>query len=975
MKTIALKKLLTLALCMTVIVTAGAENLCELPSKTGKVTDPVRSLNGEWEFCLQNNQNDWSVPTLHWGKILVPGEAMMQGYEIEHDKWYAYRKRFNLPVEFLEHKTIIRFNGVYSHAIAFINGKFAGEHRGGFTAWEIEVDSLADKDAQIELVVAFRDELDEISWASGYAKHCIGGILRNVELIALPHTYISQLDVETNFDNAYKDSDTKITTTAKGNSAIEVTLTLKDASKKKIPLQNATFTLVPGVTQTHVFRVASPHHWTAETPYLYDLSITYSINGKEQQAVTKKVGFRSVERRGRQLLVNGKPVKLRGACRHDIHPTLGRSTNNEQDLQDVLLAKEANMNFIRTSHYPPTRNFLEYCDQYGIYVEDETAICFVNTWRSPQYVSTDNSKDNPAYTDRYMSQFREMIERDRNHPSVIIWSLGNESRWGTNFRAEYDYVRAADSSRPVIFSYPGTVSDGTEPYDIVSIHYPKPNGFRDEMGIVVNDYSYKDYPVLGDEWAHVPCYNIASLTSDPGVRDFWGLSIDQMWDQWYRSESGLGGAIWCLIDETFFLPDSAAGYGEWGIYDVWRRKKPEFFHTKKGYSPVRVLKTDFSGGSHMEPLDIPIWNRHDHISLGQMSATINGKKIKLPDVAPGKKGSVIVPAELVKGHDELDLIFYYGGFEIDHESIRLSAEPETIPVKRAALSLAENDNEILLTNGGELEIVWDKVSGLLLEAKMYGRVICGAGPYLTFVTEGAPIQVVNQSSGNQLNEQIYGWEKDSFSFNETNGGFRFRTSCKSGFYSIQYDIFISAMGVMKIDYTLLNNPNKANEAGILFNMPQSADCIVWNRNAQWSWYPEGHLGRAQGSAMKSLPESYASNYGVRPAHNWELDTKDFYLFGKKGLYPGTGAVTHDFRASRLNVNQYSLFDNRSGYGVTVDGYGHDAVRTEVDDQGNIKLKILNKITYSDINWGNIEYPQSVEIPYKGKATLIFSHNK
>jgi len=159
-----------------------------------------------------------------------------------------------------------------------------------------------------------------------------------------------------------------------------------------------------------------------------------------------------------------------------------------------------------TSHYPPTESFLEACDRIGIYVEEETAVCFVNqAWSIAA-----PSESNPDFTSRFVSQFAEMIERDRSHPCVIIWSLGNESHWGTNFEREREYVRAEDLSRPAIFSYPETVPARVDAYDLYSKHYPKFDG----------DLTSPDIPILNDECTHVACYNDDTLKRDPGVRDY-----------------------------------------------------------------------------------------------------------------------------------------------------------------------------------------------------------------------------------------------------------------------------------------------------------------------------------------------------------------------------------------------------------------------------------------------------------------------
>ena len=299
------------------------------------------------------------------------------------------------------------------------------------------------------------------------------------------------------------------------------------------------------------------------------------VRGATMERLEKRIGFRKVERRKNRLCVNGDAVKLRGVCRHDTNPLLGRVTTPEQDEKDAILLRDANVNFVRTSHYPPTETFLEACDHHGIYVEEESAVCFVHQEWS---VTGGGSESAPEFTSRYMNQFAEMIERDRSHPAVILWSLGNESAWGSNFQKEHDYAKEEDPSRPIIFSYPQSVPKGEDCYDVFSEHYPNFDA----------DLSSKDVPKLNDEYAHISCYNTDTLKRDPGVRDFYGLSLKRFWENCYTADGCLGGAIWAGFDEVFMLPGSPVGYGEWGIVDGWRRPKPEYWLAQKAYSPVRV---------------------------------------------------------------------------------------------------------------------------------------------------------------------------------------------------------------------------------------------------------------------------------------------------------------------------------------------------------------------------------------------------
>jgi len=474
------------------------------------------SLNGTWKFSMEPPAKFWSnqADPSSWPEIQVPGEALMQGYNIKKDLEYAYKRKVSIPRDFSRKKIILRFDGVYSYARVWVNGHYIRDHNGGFTSLDCDITGHVTPGQTAWITVGVTDRSDEISWGSEYAKHNIGGILRDVTLVALPEEYVTRFQVETDLDGSYTDAVLKVTTALAFSSTSRawVRLRLDDPHGNPVPLSPDSICLTPDDPEaTAALALPAPLKWDAEHPNLYTLYATVEAGGVVLETLSKKVGFREIERVGNKLLVNGLEVKLRGVNRHDVHPTRGRSLTAELNEQDVLLFREANVNFIRTSHYPPAASFLDACDRYGMYVEEESAVCFVQTHGNLP------TSERPEFTSNYLNQFSEMIERDRSHPCVIIWSLGNESVWGLNFKKEFDYVKSEDPGRPVIFSYPGNVPPGTRAYDIYSVHYID---FSDNMGAqsIV-------HPVLHDEYAHVACYNVWELRRDPGVRNFWGESI------------------------------------------------------------------------------------------------------------------------------------------------------------------------------------------------------------------------------------------------------------------------------------------------------------------------------------------------------------------------------------------------------------------------------------------------------------------
>lgn len=716
------------------------------------VETPAVLLSGTWQFRYS--------PDSKWDKIQVPGEPAMQGYAIEHDKPFTYRKSFTVPADYAGKHTILRFDGVYSHARLFVNGTFVREHHGGFTRWDTDVTPFVRPGKKNEIRLEVTDRLDDISYASGYAHHPSGGILRDVTLFALPETCLYDFYAETHLDAAYEDAVLKIGYSSPVVGGAEVAYTLADPSGRRYPLAQSRFPLKEGGNMNEL-PVKNPLKWDAEHPNLYTLTVTLSKDGKEIGRFDRRIGFRDVKIEKDRMLVNGMPVKLRGACRHDIHPTLGRTTTAELDSLDVILFKRSNMNFVRTSHYPPTERFLEYCDRYGIYVESETAVCFVDTYRQKNY-APGKTQDSAGFTPRYLSQCREMVKSFRSHPSILFWSIGNESVYGTNFQQCWDWVKATDKTRPVIFSYPGSVGEKEPVYDILSMHYQDVNGNLNQWNRSTRGFQGEGIPALFDEWAHPACYTYATLQEDPNIREFWGHSIERMWSGLFDAPGGLGGAIWGYVDETFMLPEpkvgtafwkefartakpedyqgKCVGYGEWGIVDVWRREKPEFWATKKAYSPVRLMTTEVASFLSGQRLLLPLYNRFDHTDLDEIKIryTYKGveKELPAPSIAPHQKGLLVIPAETWEEGELLSICFYTATGELlDAEQVSLGsdyhvrlADSEASPVN--GVLQVEETAGMMTIKGDGFEIPFSKETGMLSNATSKGQVIIEKGPFL-----------------------------------------------------------------------------------------------------------------------------------------------------------------------------------------------------------------------------------------------------
>lgn len=956
------------------------------------VETPAVLLSGTWQFRYS--------PDSKWDKIQVPGEPAMQGYAIEHDKPFTYRKSFTVPADYAGKHTILRFDGVYSYARLFVNDTFVREHHGGFTRWDTDITPFVRPGKKNEIRLEVTDRLDDISYASGYAHHPIGGILRDVTLFVLPETCLYDFYAETHLDAAYEDAVLKIGYSSPVAGGAEVAYTLTDPSGRRYPLAQSRFPLEEGGNMNEL-PVKNPLKWDAEHPNLYTLTITLSKDGKEIGRFDCRIGFRDVKIEKDRMLVNGMPVKLRGACRHDIHPTLGRTTTAELDSLDVILFKRSNMNFVRTSHYPPTERFLEYCDRYGIYVESETAVCFVDTYRQKNY-APGKTQDSAEFTPRYLSQCREMVKSFRSHPSILFWSIGNESVYGTNFQQCWDWVKATDKTRPVIFSYPGSVGEKEPVYDILSMHYQDVNGNLNQWNRSTHGFQGEGIPALFDEWAHPACYTYATLQEDPNIREFWGHSIERMWSGLFDAPGGLGGAIWGYVDETFMLPEpkvgtafwkefartakpedyqgKCVGYGEWGIVDVWRREKPEFWATKKAYSPVRLMTTEVASFLSGQRLLLPLYNRFDHTDLDEIKIryTYKGveKELPAPSIAPHQKGLLVIPAEAWEEGELLSICFYTATGELlDAEQVSLGsdyhvrlADSEASPVN--GVLLVEETAGMMTIKGDGFEIPFSKETGLICNATSKGQVIIEKGPFLHLDINlnhltGAEVR----KSARKFLTSDSDWKKQSLTYTRKEGAVEVALS---GFYQdVQTDILIriSPAGEMNVSYVVAGQPNGyLRETGLSFYLPERLDYLQWERKGMWSCYPEGAFAGNTGETSLYNPKQV--RYGENPAQPWSADTHNYYYWADAGANCDR-PLTQMAKGMKENIYRYTLSATGGGAGLTVCSPDASlACRTSKRGDGQLMLYINNRWDYPEIAWGN--YCKTLEaVPCYGEMKIRF----
>ena len=905
-----------------------------IPDETYGTGDIYRNLLVEnWRMNLDPDADffEKDADLSGWTEKELPDQVTAHGHE------YAFARDIEIPADWSDSRILIRFDGVNCYARVFLDGQYIMDHYGGFVSWDCELTDHVTPGKTHRLTLGVTDKADEVN---GFHQ---GGILRDITLVRLPKTYMTRLHADTLLNDTYENAELKVYLGLKGADA-DIRLSLTAPEGGNIALGEVR--MGGGTEQECSFRVEKPLLWDAEHPYLYMLTAEVLQEGCVIEKTHRRIGFRMLEKRGNQVFLNGKELKLHGVNHHDIHPKTGRAISRELAETDVKLFREANVNFVRTSHYPPRPDFLDFCDEYGIYVEDEIAVAFLGQ-------GTDCRENDPAYTDRFLGQFSEMIERDRSHPSVIIYSLANESIWGTNFELENRYAHEEDPGRLTIFSYPITAREDDDRADIWSMHYAawdqSPIALVDSFNR--SEHEEIPWPVLHDESTHIPCYCRNDLKRDPGVRDFWGVTIREFYNKLFSTKGALGCAIWAGIDD---VRANASYHAPWGIIDGWRRKKPEFYHVRKAYAPVRTEGVPYEKDSCIA---LRAENRFNHTDFAEMTihwtlnapdGTVLTGTVSGLEVPAHAQGEILIPAAFIKSAKlKLDFLdaFHYS---VDEEAYILGAEREALPGASGETPVLSEQEETVTVSGADFEYTFSKATGLIACGRKNGQVILTGGPYLKLTGLAlAP------------------WEKEQFSWQITGQEAVLTADGAYGKVRVRFEMHIDGSGLLTLSYTVLDMPYPSprklamrigddtdsggyEEAGVYFTVPHTLDTLSWERNGEWSVYPDWHIARNKGTAKKHS-DTETFGLGTEPVHGYEEDEIDPIVFGPYD--PGL-LGTLDFRSLKSYIFRASL-ENETG-GLTALSDGTDSVRIELQHKPELIVNDRDPQLIYEGNWVQVD---------------------
>ncbi|MGL6194576.1 MAG: glycoside hydrolase family 2 TIM barrel-domain containing protein, partial [Thermoguttaceae bacterium] len=564
----------------------------------------------------------------------------------------AYRRTFKVSEDFLTersyngypNRTILHFAGVESMFYVWINGEKVGMGKDSRTPVEFDITDFVKKGVNEIAVEVFR-------WSDSSYLECqdfwrLSGIFRDVFIYSVPAVYLSDVKITTDLDDKYEDAELTVAITLTNTTdkpaeqiwTVDVPELCKLNYSEVVPA-NSTKTYT--ATQT----IKNPKKWSAEEPNLYPYTIMQLRKEKRGNnnvfeligTAEPKIGFRKVEIKDGELLVNGKPVLIKGVNRHEHDPKTGHYISHESMEQDVKLMKQFNINAVRTSHYPNDPYWYELCDKYGLYVVDEANIESHGMGYGKESLAND-----PNFLEAHLDRTKRMYERDKNHPSVIIWSLGNEAGDGPNFTATYKYLKEADPTRPVHYER-AEHGDNTDIFCPMYMHVD---------GMVNYAKNNPKKPLIQCEYSH-------AMGNSNG--DFF-----KYWDAIRKYKHLQGGFIWDWVDQGLWkkVPGSTTGEkflaygGDFGPKDVPsdnnfcmngvvsadRKPHPGLYEVKKEYQNIWVEKKDGRYYVHNENFFVPLDNVVGTWELSPDGETGRGVEIRgLDQIGPGETKEVMIP--------------------------------------------------------------------------------------------------------------------------------------------------------------------------------------------------------------------------------------------------------------------------------------------------------------------------------------------
>lgn len=971
--------------------------------------DRAMSLNGDWRFhwspTPEGRVSGFEAPGFDdssWTTFAVPANWEVNGYGtpiyasagytfkinppfvtdtpkenytafVERNPTGQYRRQFTLPDGWMsDGRTFLRFDGVQSAFYVWINGQRAGYSQGSMEASEFDITPYLKPGVNDIAVEVYK--YSDGSYLEDQDFWRFGGIQRDVTLFHTPDVRIRDFAVRTlpvgGYENFRLEIDPQFSVYGKergegytlratladndGSAVLDTVIPIRDILDldHKASVMNEWYPQRgPRKTGRIAATINSPRRWTAETPELYTLNLALTDStGNVVERADSKVGFRSVEIKDGQVLVNGNPIRFRGVNRHEHDPQSARVMTEERMIQDIKLMKQANINAVRTSHYPNHPRWYELCDSLGLYVMDEADI--------EEHGLRGTLASTPEWHAAFLDRAMRMAERDKNHPSVVFWSMGNESGYGPNFAAISAWLHDFDPTRPVHYEGAQGVDGNPDPatVDIISRFYTRVQDEYLNPGIEEGDDKERaenarwerllsiarddrdNRPVMTSEYAHCMGNALGNF------REYW--------DEIYSHPRMAGGFIWDWVDQGIeqTLPDGTkrmAYGGDFGdkpnlkafcmngVIFADRSLNPKYYEVKKVYQPVDFSLQSFDPATGKAV--IKVINRNHHIGLSGYACnwTLVADGIDkttgsatLPDLAPGEEGimTVTVPMKKINDRDDLRLNLSVtltdakpwaaAGHEVATEQLALRDQlmrGVAAPSDKRALTLSDTDVALTIKGAG-FEAVWSIDSGELTSLSYGGqKVIEGSG----FQAFRAPTDN-DKSFGNWLakdwtNNRLDNPERtlESFDWKVVSPGcVKVEAVNVYGYAagSIKVTDMYTVYGDGTIDleqtYTPQGTLPELPRLGGVWRAPKSLDRMQWLGYGPWENYPDRHEAARIGLWTVPVSEQYVHYPRPQDSGNHESVAR-LSLTDAKGRGLTVTALDKPFSASAL---PYSVSD-------------------------------------------------------------------
>ena len=891
------------------------------------------SLNGLWKFNLvpepsvRPGEDDFwgnDADVSAWDNIDVPSCWEMKGYDLPlyvnveyaflNNPPYvknkvdgvgdnpvgSYRRTFNLPQGWDKKNVFLHFDGLYSAAYVWVNGEYVGYTQGGNNDHEFDLSTHVRTGENNICVQVFR--WSDASYLEGQDMFHMSGLHRDVYLYATPKAFVRDHYITAELNSAFDggsmnvalEIDNRDDVVVEKN--IEVELVSPDGNV--VDTKNVTVELaanISGVKKNVAFEaLASLLPWTTETPNLYTVVVRQKdASGNEEMVFSTKYGFRHIEIKDGVVLINGQRVYFKGVNTQDTHPLYGRTMDIATMLKDVELMKQANVNLVRASHYPRAAKMYAMFDYYGLYVMDEADVECHKSWTDKK----DNSISNdPSWQAQYVDRTVRMVIRDRNHPSVVFWSLGNESGTGVNFDATYGATKALDS-RPVHYEGYSNVNSAKNT-DMDSKMYPNLSYTRNHC-----DSSIGGEPFFLCEYAHAMGNSVGNL------QDYWDIIEG--------SNYGIGGCIWDWVDQSIYNPQDikngqlekngfpayTTGYdypgphqGNFcnnGIITADRAWTAKLTEVKKVYQNVKFT---YSNGQVMLHNKYNFVNLEDLFNLRYVvlcnGVVVEESIVAVPSVAPGSTVAVAldIATEFEQGKEySLNVELLMKKAEEWCEAGYPLATEQFVLQERVALGdVAQDDDYLIVNNDNGCKVSNSNITfavdadGFITEWVANGVKVLEPGNYPIY----SNIRWIE-------NESPYGEHK--FGDNQASINSASVSSALSGDgktcnvtvnvqhgncpYVVTYTVYASGVVDMKIDYT--PKTSGLRRIGIDMLFPAGYENVEYYAKGPWENYIDRQTGSFLGRYTTTVddmfemyphPQSHGNRMALRDLTMWNSET-------------------------------------------------------------------------------------------------------